>query len=392
MKDLFQKITERWFLSEPLLFAILCAHDMAENGAMQCKMRSGKGRIEYNPALMRGMSEYDIEILLKSETIRILLKHPYERKPSGCSAEACATASDCVITSHYGVENLRLATPELFGLQGGQHYEWYAQKIQELLSKMQCNNDNTGGSASGESKAIADGSASGDESGADEQSAESSKTELWEEDELQQIAVNDIVKNVTSWGSLSRNLVETIVANTKARVDYRKVLSGFCASIISSRRNLTRMRPNRRTEFESMGSVYRFKTHLLVAVDVSSSVDNKTLCNFYSVISRFFRYGVEDIDIVQFDAKVSEIQNIKKASHEIMVTGRGGTSFQPVIDLAAEKAVYDGLIIFTDGYAPKPKIPEHFHTRILWICDTPLNYETHKEWMRRYGRACMITV
>lgn len=410
MNDLIQKITEQWFLSEPVLFAILCTHEMVENKAMPCMMRSGHGKIEYNPTLLESLSEYQITMYLKSEVIRILLKHPYERKPSGCSGASSTMASDCVIKSHYNVEQLPLTTPESLNLPSGECYEWYAMKIQEMYGQLASNNAvsasaiSSMGSGFGE-EAESDESCYGEVGSqdadsvdnntthnADVLSIESSKSELWEEDEMRQVEINDVIENASSWGSIPGKMIEMVVANTKARIDYRKVLSGFCASIISSRRNLTRMRPNRRTEFANMGSVYRFRTRLLVAVDVSGSVSTKTLSHFYSVIKRFFRYGVETIDVVQFDTNIGEIEELKKASPEIKVKGRGGTNFQPVIDIVAEKGTYDGLIIFTDGFAPHPNIPKHFNTRVLWICDTEKNYECHKEWMKQTGRVCMMIV
>lgn len=48
--------------------------------------------------------------------------------------------------------------------------------------------------------------------------------------------------------------------------------------------------------------------------------------------------------------------------------GRGGTDFQEVIDYYKEHKEYDGLIIFTDGYAPIPKIPPN--RKILWVHTT----------------------
>ena len=55
----------------------------------------------------------------------------------------------------------------------------------------------------------------------------------------------------------------------------------------------------------------------------------------------------------------------KKAS-KVDIVGRGGTCFYPVIEMADEKR-YDGLIVFTDGYAPFPDKPK---TRMLWaVCE-----------------------
>lgn len=412
----FQSIAERWFLSEPALFAIYCTHGMLENPNMTCAMRSGKGHIEYNPLLLQGMPENTVEEFLKAEVIRILLKHPYERKPSDCCDAACGMGSECVLTSYYSWKGVNFINPSMFSLPKMQTYEWYAINIQKMLQSKEgeadqddeANSDNTddrqnkgrgktgeedsqNDDAKDEGQDDGDGSSSMDEdSSSSAQNKFASMSELWEEDELMQVQINETVENIHQWGSVPGDLVERIIANTKAHVDYRKILAGFCASVLSSKRNLTRMRPNRRTEFQNMGSVYKFRTNIIVAVDVSGSISSDTLRHFYSVINRFFRYGVENIDAVQFDSVPGAIEPIKKASRDICVKGRGGTDFQPVIDLVAEKKCYDGLIIFTDGYADRPVLPPIFHTRILWVCNNKQNYEEHYEWMRKYGRVCTM--
>lgn len=217
---------------------------------------------------------------------------------------------------------------------------------------------------------------------------------LWEEDSLMCCTIDSIIEDIESsgagWGSLAGNFAETIIANTKAKIDYRKTLSGFRASILSSKRHLTRMRPNRRSGFDNMGSIRRFDTNLLIAVDVSGSISDEVLSHFYSVIRKIFKYGIEHLDVVQFDCNLSEVQSLEKAQRRIEVVGRGGTSFQPIFDFAQKNYNYDGLIIFTDGDAPKPKKPKGFKTKVVWVCKDEQAYEKHKAWMKETGRCCTI--
>lgn len=372
-ENVFQRIAEHWFLSEPVLFATYCSHHLKPNSSIACTMRTGKGCIEYNPELTNLLTEQAIEENLKVEMIRILLKHPYDRQPKDCSAMACTLGSDCTLSSYYdNWKYVNLAKPSDFQLPEKEYFEWYAINIDKLIKKE--GNDSVMTKTSDYAKAKA------------EQSA------LWEEDELMQISINTIIENAKNWGTIPGNLVEQIIASTKVRIDYRKVISGFRASCISMRRTLTRMRPNRRTGFQNMGSIYRYKTNLLVAVDVSGSVTSKTLAHFYSVINRFFHYGIENIDVMQFDCAAGEVKNIKKASHKIEIFGRGGTDFQCVIDYAQQAKCYDGVIIMTDGYAPPPVLPPHFRPHLLWICENEDSYKQHHEWMEKLGRACTINL
>ena len=213
---------------------------------------------------------------------------------------------------------------------------------------------------------------------------------LWEEDELKQQEINEIIASTTNWGSIPGDMVEQIKASLIVKLDYRKVLSSFHTSILSSHRHLTRMRPNRRSGFDQMGSIYELASKLLVGVDVSGSVTSKTLQAFYSVIARFFKYGIETIDTIQFDTTLKELETFKKASKEIKITGRGGTNFQPIFDYIREHRQYDGLIILTDGYAAPPKVDFPMRTKVLWICQGEREYNEHKDWMKKTGKVCWI--
>ena len=97
MLERIAQITERWFLSEEPLFSAFCTHRVAENREMSCHVRVGKGVIEINPDLCESITDRELEERLRIEVIRILLKHPYDRQPDGCSILARALGSNCVI-------------------------------------------------------------------------------------------------------------------------------------------------------------------------------------------------------------------------------------------------------------------------------------------------------
>ena len=200
---------------------------------------------------------------------------------------------------------------------------------------------------------------------------------------------------IKDWGSISGGMVEQIMASTQAKIDYRKALAGFRASVISSKRNLTRMRPSRRWGFEQMGNKYAFSTSLLIAVDTSGSISTEMLKHFFSVIVKFFKYGIEQIDVIQFDCVIQgECMSLKKAKKQnrFAVHGRGGTSFQPVFDYLHEHNRYDGLIILTDGYAEVPHKDFSTRARILWVCESEDCYNQHKQWMSQLGRCCYMNL
>ncbi len=356
MQKRITDIMEKWFVTEPAMFQVLCLHNLIPNTQMTCPLRSGRKTIEYNPDILVEMSDNGLEEALRAEAVRLLLKHPYERRPHGCSQRAMGLGSNLVIGDNYSHPRFRIEVPTDFGLKTGMSYEWYAEMLEQ---------NGEGGS--------------GD------------LAELWDEDELTAQLINEVINSTKSWGSLSGNFAEKIKASVRAKINWRNVFAGFRASIISSKRKLTRMKPNRRTGFDNMGSVRQFDTKLLVAVDVSGSISTKSLEHFYGVINSAFRYGFTTIDVIQFDYGVRTVQNLKKVVRDIGIIGRGGTSFQEPVDYAHEHK-YDGLLILTDGYAPSPKIPEGFKTRILWVCESEDCLKQHKHWMEESGRTCVMEI
>jgi predicted metal-dependent peptidase len=376
MQERYTHILERWFISEPPLFQVLCIHELVQNTQMSCPLRSGRKKLEYHPDIVREMSDEALEEALRAEAVRLLLKHPYERRPDGCSQKSMGLASNLVVGDNYKHPRLRMETPQDMGLKTGMSYEWYARMVEQQNSSGGGNgqDDNDEGS---QSDALSD--------------KYRDLAELWDEDELTVQMINEVINTTKSWGSLGGNFAELLQASVRAKINWRNIFAGFRASIISSKRKLTRMRPNRRTGFENMGSVRRFDTKLLVAVDVSGSISTESLKYFYGVINSAFRYGFESIDVIQFDCGVRAVHSLKKVIRDVTIIGRGGTSFQEPIDYAHENG-YDGLVVLTDGYAPEPIIPSGFKTGILWVCENESCLNHHKKWMEKSGRTCVMQI
>lgn len=373
MQERYSHILEQWFIMEPPLFQVLCIHELVPNTQMKCPLRSGRKKLEYNPEIVEEMSDEALEEALRAEAVRLLLKHPYERRPDGCSQQAMGLGSNLVIGDNYSHPRFRIETPQDYGLKSGMSFEWYAREVERQQD--------------GSSSEDSDGDSSEGRLGKSEKHRD--LAELWDEDDMTIQMINGIISTTKSWGSIPGNLAEILTSSLKAKINWRNIFAGFRASIISSKRKLTRMRPNRRTGFDNMGSVRRFDTKLLVAVDVSGSISTESLQYFYGVINSAFRYGFESIDVIQFDHGVRAVHSLKNVVKDIAILGRGGTSFQEPVDYAHENG-YDGLVMLTDGYAPEPIIPDGFKTGLLWVCENEECLQAHKKWMEKSGRTCVM--
>ncbi|MBD5215533.1 MAG: hypothetical protein HDS78_03310 [Bacteroidales bacterium] len=412
VKNVIQSVADKWFLSEPLLFAAFCGHTVTENRNMQCAMRSGQRRIEYNPDWLRGLRELEVMELLRHEVIRIILKHPYDRQPVSPDAELLYKASNLTIYMHGGssippqVDFSTLKLDKKLSFE-----EYYNQLLHQKPPKTQSTNgegdamepssgdsdiDGLGSSKSGssdnDSESGADSTTKGDgnltaealtgvganSSSGVEQMPVSLRdihdngfdaTGLWEEDAVQIEYINSCIENAMlsrQWGTLPGNIQDLIKASTIKADNIRRRLDMFRTSIISTSRRLTRMRPSRRYGWAQMGVLHPYTSKLLIAVDTSGSVRQEDLIRFFGVINSFFTYGIPFIDVIQFDTKIHlPLLSLKKVTSKIQLRGRGDTNFQAPVDYFDEHKEYDGMIVFTDGYAPTPTMP--VNRKILWV-------------------------
>ena len=369
-------ISQDWFLTEPLIFAVLCTHALKRNDNMGCDMRCGKGLIEYNPERLEHFDDNQLALRLKAEVVRIILKHPYQRQPYNPRRDVMRLSSDLTLCDNLeGMDTIGLEPPTIFDIPRDQAFEQYYSLMAGQV--MQLEQDADGDGITLDMDLPGKGSGDSDKSNlTDTLLNADAGASLWEEDELMSEKVNheiETAQRCNQWGSLSGDLRALIESTLVSKQNFRAILSQFRASILSTKRHLTRMRPNRRYGFDAMGSQYAYSTRLLVAVDVSGSVPDGDIKKFLAVINRFFKQGIESIDVIEFDSKITteKPMQLKQATGSIRVTGRGGTNFQPAIDYYYEHEEYDGLVFLTDGYAPKPKLPDDKrHKPLAWILTT----------------------
>jgi predicted metal-dependent peptidase len=404
-------VVEKWFLVEPLLFAVWTTHELAVNPRIGT-IRVGQGRVEYNPAFIDALDRHQLEQVLALEAMRILLKHPYARRPE--NAELAYAASNLTLQEYLETGLPLPRARDVFGQPDfdKQYYEFY---YHQLLAQLAAGTLLAGALAGGTGLPAGTGpapagkaaAAGGEEPGAGQAAPRAplgayadpwvsgrENAEGGEPDELRAEQINDRIRTAQetgSWGSIPGRWKERILATLRPKLNYRAVLRQFRASVLSVRRRLTRMKPNRRYGFQYMGSRYDFTTRLLFAVDVSGSMGGPDLALGFSVINRFFKYGVEGIDVIQFDTEVKgEPVSLRRARRSVEVAGRGGTSFAPVMRFLDEHREYDGAIIFTDGYAPVPPRPKNRRTRVLWLFKSEETYRRQHGALRAIGRAAFL--
>lgn len=394
-----RKATEGWFITEPLLFAAWMTHRLVERPGVET-LRIGDGHVEYHPAFIDALPDRVLSEMLRLEAVRILLKHPYSRRPA--SGKIAYLASNITLKEHLPTTLPLPSALDVFGdaSSSRQYFEFYCDRLMDHQRGMHAIDGATGaGAAQGEPGARPGVPASGSEQTLDQLAHFDAdrgpeRTQLWQEDTMAREQIDSVIREAEAsraWGSLPGALVAQILATLRPQLDYRKVLRGFRTSILASRRELTRMKPSRRYGFTYMGSRHALRTRLLVAVDVSGSIGDLDLGKAFSVINRLFQYGIETIDVVQFDTELKgPVQTFRTKRPRVTVLGRGGTSFDPVLQYIDEHCDYDGLIIVTDGMAPRPAAPRNRRTRVLWLFQDQHTYRAMRDNVAHIGRAVYI--
>ena len=174
-QEKIKDIAERFFLSEPLLFATFCTHTLEENRSLKIPFRTGQMRLEYSQEIVAALSEKQTEEYLTAELFRILLKHPYQRVPLYPDMNLLPVASDITVSQ---MKNFSVPLPmakELFMKNGLSYEEYYAELKKRKDYAMDALSENLT-DFKRESESETDGKTDGSESDGNNGKAETAKT------------------------------------------------------------------------------------------------------------------------------------------------------------------------------------------------------------------------
>lgn len=161
-----------------------------------------------------------------------------------------------------------------------------------------------------------------------------------------------------------KSIIEDLQKPLKRVFDWKKMLRRFIGNSYDERKKPSRRKESRRFA-GSCGSKHMKRSCILVGIDTSGSVSDKELHEFVSELTYMYKANT-DIYVLECDAAIHRQYWFKPGCIK-GVTGRGGTSFDPVVDYYKEHyKQFDTLIYLTDGEAPYKhlRIPQN---NMLWI-------------------------
>jgi len=157
-------------------------------------------------------------------------------------------------------------------------------------------------------------------------------------------------------------LLEDFNTTEPPKFDWRGYVRRFHGKSIKTYTKKSRRKFSKRMP-EFPGLKIKQQKHILVGIDTSASVNNDELREFYQEIHHMHKTGSE-VTVIQCDTAIAKIEKFNPRN-EYEVKGRGGTSFQPVIDYYNENQhKYSCLMYLTDGEASAPENPKG---NILWV-------------------------
>ena len=352
--------------------------------------------LKYNPNFILSISLERLELVLYTEGMRVLLRHPTTRLKE--PANIAHLASSLVINqlSNTDVEKLLQGIDEItpdpkkFGLEDNQAFEEYWRELQERADKVNQQIQQIWGSMSDEQKKDALQKAISNAEGEQDKRDENADGEGYQEFDNEKEAMKkytdpngngnqgwgknngfdadvknfiDKVRHKTKmWGKYTSSAQAGILEAITPKINCKDIIRRFSSSILTGKTVPSRMKISRRWDIERPGYRRTYKPNIIVAIDNSGSMSDEDLKFGFGLVNKILYFA--QITFIQFDCEIQIIEkNFNKARKGFSVKGRGGTNFQPIFDYA-EKNKCDGLIVFTDGYAPPVAEPKF---KVLWM-------------------------
>jgi len=178
--------------------------------------------------------------------------------------------------------------------------------------------------------------------------------------------VNQVAEQVTkSRGTIPgemQQLLERINQVEPPKFDWKGYMRRFAGKSVKTYTKKSRRKLNKRL-IDNPGLKIVKQKHILAAIDTSGSVSTNELKEFLGEMYHMKKTGAQ-VTIIECDTAIAWIGPYDP-KRDLPIHGRGGTSFQPVIDYYNQhNKDYSCLFYFTDGEAPAP---DDARGNILWV-------------------------
>lgn len=185
--------------------------------------------------------------------------------------------------------------------------------------------------------------------------------------------VKDKIKSTLQFASkngVPEEIQKIILDNAPTEVSWTRIIEKAMRTIPKGKKK-TVARVNRRQpeRLDLRGELKNHIPDITVAVDISGSIDDKSMSDFLREILVLSRKYNDSIRILECDNEVRRDYRIKSI-HDIMpiLERRGGTLYSPVIRYLKEKNLRNTLLVyFTDGLGEEVLETRPSHYKTIWM-------------------------
>ena len=381
--------TARLLMREPFFAALSrridkTASTSVPTAGVRVNPHTAQFELLYNPEFMGALKDEHQLGVLMHEFYHIILEHVTGRKPADGLKRIDNIAMDLAINGlpemagklpceadpgplMPGGESMKGVFPgegPFAHLPANKTYEWYLAALKDMQDQ-QGEGDGSDGQQDGEGEpGQGGGSGQGGDpfGGAD---SFDSHDEFGEGDattqEIAKERLKEAVKKAAeeaeksrNWGSVSSSMRQEILDRVSSKVDWRKVLRYFVKTSQRADKRSTPRRMNKRFPKIHPGKRVRRQAKIAISIDQSGSVDDGMLTAFFTELNKLAE--IAEFTVIPFDTRVAEdkVYTWKKgASRKTERVLTGGTCFNAPTKYVNERD-FDGHIVLTDMYAPKP--------------------------------------
>jgi len=330
----------------------------------------------YNVEFFESLPDRERLGVLKHEFMHCIFEHVTTRLPEGGMSMLWNYATDLAINSHIADE-----LPDMALLPGKKDTpfedyplfksaDWYMDYMkQDPQMQQQQQKDEEGEGESGDGDGSGDGEGEGEgqpgsgKGGQPQTLDDHSEWGSGPKDMQDQIkermkraiekAHQEVTQAGTGYGSIPSDVKKHIESVVYGSIDWRRVLENFIKRSKRADKFSTVRRRNRKYDHMA-GKRVRRNASIAISIDQSGSVDDGMLQSFFAELQRLA--SLASFTVIPFDSKIREdkIFEWKKGQRRAWErVSCGGTDFNPPTEYV-NKNKFDGHIILTDMYAPKP--------------------------------------
>lgn len=175
-------------------------------------------------------------------------------------------------------------------------------------------------------------------------------------------AAEETVKRRGTVPGAVEQMLKLLHEKRKPVIDWKTFLRRFVQNSYKEYVTTTRRRESRRYD-DNPGLRHEPEFTLMVGIDSSGSVSDSELKEFLQEIDNIHKNKCE-VRIVVCDTRIVQDFTYKGKKESIKIAGRGGTSFEPVLDLYEKSRNNSCLVYFTDGEC---YVERRLKKPVLWV-------------------------